>query len=116
MTPAFPTRRSSDLVFEEGTDIYFARQLVNERIQLARENLPPNIQPIMGPTSTGLGEIYMWTVVAKEGALKPDGTPYSPMDLREIQDWIIKPQLRTVPGVNEINTIRGHAREYVVAP
>src|SRR3546814_10605724 len=85
MTPAFPTRRSSDLVFEEGTDIYFARQLVNERIQLARENLPPNIQPIMGPTSTGLGEIYMWTVVAKEGALKPDGTPYSPMDLREIR-------------------------------
>lgn len=104
------------VVFEEGTDIYFARQLVNERIQLARENLPPGIQPIMGPTSTGLGEIYMWTVISKEGALKPDGTPYSPMDLREIQDWIIKPQLRTVPGVNEINTIGGYVREYVVAP
>lgn len=104
------------VVFEEGTDIYFARQLVNERIQLARQNLPPGINPEMGPTSTGLGEIYMWTVAAKEGALKPDGTPYSPMDLREIQDWIIKPQLRTVPGVNEINTIGGYVREYVVAP
>jgi cobalt-zinc-cadmium resistance protein CzcA len=104
------------VVFEEGTDIYFARQLVNERIQLAKENLPPGIQPVMGPTATGLGEIYMWTVVAEEGALKPDGTPYSPMDLREIQDWIIKPQLRTVPGVNEINTIGGYVREYVVAP
>ena len=104
------------VVFEEGTDIYFARQLVNERIQLAQENLPPGIQPVMGPTSTGLGEIYMWTVIAREGALKPDGTPYSPMDLREIQDWIIKPQLRTVPGVNEINTIGGYVREYVVAP
>ncbi|HEU4709274.1 MAG TPA: CusA/CzcA family heavy metal efflux RND transporter [Methylophilaceae bacterium] len=104
------------VVFEEGTDIYFARQLVNERIQLAKESLPPGIQPVMGPTSTGLGEIYMWTVVAREGALKPDGTPYSAMDLREIQDWIIKPQLRTVPGVNEINTIGGYVREYIVAP
>lgn len=104
------------VVFEEGTDIYFARQLVNERIQLAKESLPPGLQPVMGPTSTGLGEIYMWTVVAREGALKADGTPYSPMDLREIQDWIIKPQLRTVPGVNEINTIGGYQREYIVAP
>ena len=104
------------VVFEEGTDIYFARQLVNERIQLAKEQLPPSIQPAMGPTSTGLGEIYMWTVVAEKGALKPDGTPYSPMDLREIQDWIIKPQLRTVPGVNEINTVGGYVREYVVTP
>ena len=104
------------VVFEDGTDIYFARQLINERIQLARDSLPSGVQPEMGPTSTGLGEIYMWTVVAKEGALKPDGTPYSPMDLREIQDWIIKPQLRTVPGVNEINTIGGYVREYVVAP
>jgi len=104
------------VVFEEGTDIYFARQLVNERIQLVREGLPTGIQPSMGPTSTGLGEIYMWTVIAKEGALKSDGTPYSPMDLREIQDWIVKPQLRTVRGVNEINTIGGYVREYVVAP
>ncbi|MES2501898.1 MAG: CusA/CzcA family heavy metal efflux RND transporter [Pseudomonadota bacterium] len=104
------------VVFKEGTDIYFARQLVNERISQAKEQLPAGILPEMGPTSTGLGEIFMWTVEAKEGALKADGTPYSPMDLREVQDWIIKPQLRNVPGVNEINTIGGYVRQYQVAP
>ena len=104
------------VVFEDGTDIYFARQLVNERIQAAREQLPPGLTPAMGPISTGLGEIYMWTVEAKEGARKPDGSPYTPTDLREIQDWIIKPQLRTVPGVTEINSIGGHAKEFEVAP
>ncbi len=104
------------VVFEEGTDIYFARQLVNERIQQAKEKLPAGILPEMGPTSTGLGEIFMWTVESKEGALKADGTPYTPMDLREIQDWIIKPQLRNVPGVNEINTVGGYVKQYQVAP
>jgi len=104
------------VVFKEHTDIYFARQLVNERISQAKEKLPAGILPEMGPTSTGLGEIYMWTVEAKEGALKADGTPYSPTDLREIQDWIIKPQLRNVPGVNEINTIGGYAKQYQVSP
>lgn len=104
------------VVFEEGTDIYFARQLVNERISQAKEKLPVGITPEMGPTSTGLGEIFMWTVEAKEGALKADGTPYSPMDLREIQDWIIKPQLRNVLGVNEINTVGGYVKQYQVAP
>lgn len=104
------------VVFEEGTDIYFARQLVNERIQQAKEKLPAGILPEMGPTSTGLGEIFMWTVESKESALKDDGTPYTPMDLREIQDWIIKPQLRSVPGVNEINTVGGFVKQYQVAP
>lgn len=104
------------VVFKEGTDIYFARQLVNERIQQAKESLPANIVPEMGPTSTGLGEIFMWTVESAEGALKADGTPYTPMDLREIQDWIIKPQLRNVPGVNEINTVGGYVKQYQVAP
>lgn len=104
------------VIFEEGTDIFFARQLVSERIQQAREKLPPGILPEMGPTSTGLGEIFMWTVEAKEGALKADKTPYTPMDLREVQDWIIKPQLRNVPGVNEINTIGGNVKQYQVAP
>lgn len=104
------------VVFKEHTDIYFARQLVNERISQAKEKLPVGILPEMGPTSTGLGEIYMWIVEAKEGALKADGTPYSPTDLREIQDWIIKPQLRNVPGVNEINTIGGYAKQYQVSP
>lgn len=104
------------VIFEEGTDIFFARQLVNERIQQAKEKLPTGILPEMGPTSTGLGEIFMWTVEAKEGALKADNTPYTPMDLREVQDWIIKPQLRNVPGVNEINTIGGYVKQYQVAP
>lgn len=104
------------IVFAEGTDIYFARQLVNERIGQAKEKLPAGILPEMGPVSTGLGEIFMWTVEAKEGALKADATPYSPMDLREIQDWIIKPQLRNVAGVNEINTVGGYVKQYQVAP
>ncbi|MBS0309504.1 MAG: CusA/CzcA family heavy metal efflux RND transporter [Proteobacteria bacterium] len=103
-------------VFKDGTDIYFARQLVNERLQQAREQLPTGVNPAMGPISTGLGEIYLWTVEAKDGAKKPDGTPYTPTDLREIQDWIIKPQLRNVPGVTEINTIGGFAKEYQIAP
>ncbi len=103
-------------MFNEGTDIFFARQLVNERLQQAKEHLPSGIVPEMGPTSTGLGEIFMWTVEAKPGALKSNGTPYTPMDLREVQDWIIRPQLRTVAGVNEINTIGGHVKQYQVAP
>ncbi len=104
------------VIFKDGTDIYFARQLVNERIQEAKEKLPPGVSPAMGPISSGLGEIYMWTVESKPGALKPDGSPYTPTDLREIQDWIIKPQLRNVPGVTEINTIGGNAKEFQVAP
>ncbi|WP_036300358.1 efflux RND transporter permease subunit [Methylotenera sp. L2L1] len=104
------------IVFKEGTDIYFARQLVNERIQQAKDKLPIGVAPMMGPTSTGLGEIFTWTVESKDGALKPDGTPYTPFDLREIQDWIIKPQLRNVPGVNEINTVGGYVKQYQVAP
>ena len=104
------------VIFEEGTDIYFARQLVSERLQGVKDQLPDGIAPKLGPISSGLGEIYFWTVEAEEGALKPDGTPYTPTDLREIQDWIIKPQLRNVPGVTEINTIGGYAKEYLIAP
>jgi len=104
------------VIFKDGTDIYFARQLVNERIQEAKEKLPSGIVPAMGPISTGLGEIYLWTVEAKDGAKKPDGNAYTPTDLREIQDWIIKPQLRNVAGVTEINSIGGYAKEYQVAP
>jgi cobalt-zinc-cadmium resistance protein CzcA len=104
------------VVFKDGTDIFFARQMVNERIQEARAQLPAGIAPAMGPISTGLGEIYLWTVEAKPGAKKADGTPYTPTDLREIQDWIIKPQLRNVAGVTEINSIGGYAKEYQVAP
>ena len=104
------------VIFKDGTDLFFARQLVNERLQVAREQLPPGIETAMGPISTGLGEIFLWTVEAEDGALKEDGTPYTPTDLRVIQDWIIKPQLRNVPGVAEINTIGGFAKEYQIAP
>ncbi|ARP95229.1 CusA/CzcA family heavy metal efflux RND transporter [Bordetella genomosp. 13] len=104
------------VIFEDGTDIYFARQLVSQRLQEAKENLPEGITPVMGPISTGLGEIFLWTVEAEPAARKPDGTAYTPTDLREIQDWVIKPQMRNVPGVTEVNTIGGYAKEYQVAP
>ena len=104
------------VIFKDGVDIFFARQLVNERIQEARGRLPAGIDPIMGPISTGLGEIYMYTVSALPDARKKDGSTYTPMDLREIQDWVIRPQLRTVQGVTEINTIGGYNKQYHVAP
>ncbi|WP_285373674.1 CusA/CzcA family heavy metal efflux RND transporter [Pseudomonas sp. lyk4-TYG-107] len=104
------------VIFKDGTDLFFARQLVNERLQIAKEQLPEGAEAVMGPISTGLGEIFLWTVEAQEGALKDDGTAYTPTDLRVIQDWIIKPQLRNVPGVAEINTIGGFAKEYQIAP
>ncbi|PKA68416.1 cobalt-zinc-cadmium resistance protein CzcA [Pseudomonas baetica] len=104
------------VIFKDGTDLFFARQLVNERLQIAKEQLPEGAEAVMGPISTGLGEIFLWTVEAQEGALKDDGSAYTPTDLRVIQDWIIKPQLRNVPGVAEINTIGGFAKEYQIAP
>lgn len=104
------------VIFKDGTDLFFARQLVNERLQVAREQLPDGIETAMGPISSGLGEIFLWTVEAEDGVRKEDGTPYTPTDLRVIQDWIIKPQLRNVPGVAEINTIGGFAKEYQIAP
>jgi cobalt-zinc-cadmium resistance protein CzcA len=104
------------VVFEDGTNIYFARQLVNERLQEAKGNLPSGIDPIMGPIATGLGEIFTWTVEAKEDAERPDGQKYTPTDLRTIQDWVIKPQLRNVPGVTEVNSIGGYERQFHVTP
>jgi cobalt-zinc-cadmium resistance protein CzcA len=104
------------VVFQDGTDIYFARQLVNERIQQVRDQLPQGIEVAMGPISTGLGEIYSYTVSARPGAKAPDGSQYTPTQLRTIQDWIIKPQLRTVPGVVEVNSIGGHERQFHVLP
>ena len=104
------------VVFKDGTDIYFARQLVNERIQQAKDKLPPGVETSMGPVSTGLGEIYMYSVEATPGAKTPDGSPYSATELRTIQDWIIKPQLRTVPGIVEVNTIGGFERQFHVLP
>ena len=104
------------VVFEDGTDIYFARQLVNERIQQVRSQLPASIQPAMGPIATGLGEIFMYTVEAKPGVLRPDGKQWTPMDLRELQDWVVRPQLRNLQGVTEVNTIGGFEKQFHVTP
>ncbi len=103
-------------VFKDGTDIYFARQLVNERLQGARDQLPDGITPEMGPIATGLGEIFMYTLEADPGARKPDGTAYTAEDLRTLQDWVIRPQLRNTPGVTEVNSIGGFVRQYHVTP
>ncbi len=103
-------------VFKDGTDKYFARQLVSERLQEVKGKLPSEISPSMGPIATGLGEIFMFTVKPEPGAKNSDGTPVTPMDLRTIQDWVIKPQLRNVPGVVEVNTIGGYQKEFHVTP
>ncbi len=103
-------------IFADGTDIYFARQLVNERLQIARSQLPEGVSPEMGPIATGLGEIFMYTLEAKPGARRPDGGAYTPEDLRTLQDWVIRPQLRNTPGVTEVNTIGGFERQYHVTP
>jgi len=104
------------VIFKEGTDIYFARQLVNERIQSARGQMPAGVEPNIGPISTGLGEIYLWTVESQPGAKKPNGEPYTATDLREIQDWVIKPFFFNDTATTEIYTIGGYAKEYHVAP
>ena len=104
------------VVFQDGTDIYFARQLVNERIQQAKDLLPAGTEVAMGPISTGLGEIYVYSVEAKAGAKSPTGAEFTPTELRTIQDWIIKPQLRTIPGVIEVNSIGGYERQFHVLP
>ena len=104
------------VIFKDGTDIYLVRQLVNQRIQEARSRLPAGIIPTMGPISTGLGEIFMWTVNAEKDARKPDGTLYTPTDLREIEDWIIKPRMRMVKGVTEVNSVGGYVKQFHVTP
>jgi len=104
------------IIFEDGTDIYWARQLVGERIQEVASQLPPGIRPAMGPIATGLGEIFLWTVEPEPGAVGPDGAPWSGMDLRTIQDWIVRPQLKTVPGVADVNTIGGYTKQYHITP
>lgn len=104
------------IIFKDGTDIYWARQLINQRLQEAKSALPNSIDPQMSPISTGLGEIYQWVVKAEPNAKKADGSAYSAMDLREIQDWIIRPQLQRVQGVAEVNSIGGYNKTYVVSP
>jgi len=93
------------LAFEDPVNTYFARQLVNERIQEARARLPEGLEPSLGPVATAFGEVYQYTL---------EGPQYSAMDLKTLHEWQIKNQLRTVPGVNEINTWGGETRQYQI--
>lgn len=104
------------VIFEEGTDIYWARQQISERLQGIQGELPAGIEPRLGPVASGLGEIFTYAVQAEVDAVTDEGKPYSAEDLRTIQDWIIRPQLVKVPGITEINSMGGYAREYQVAP
>lgn len=104
------------VVFEDGTDIYFARNLINERLQQAKSQMPAGIEPEMGPVATGLGEIFHYAVHADKNALQANGQPYDATALRTLQDWVIRPQLRLVPGVTEVNTIGGFEKQFHVTP
>jgi cobalt-zinc-cadmium resistance protein CzcA len=115
-------------VFTDATDIYFARNLVNERLQSARQELPEGLSPTTGPVVTGLGEVYIWTVeftpeITKDGAIyvTPEGERLTTaLDkatyLRTVQDWIIAPQLRSVKGVAGVDVLGGYVKEYGVHP
>ncbi|HCK93277.1 MAG TPA: CusA/CzcA family heavy metal efflux RND transporter, partial [Gammaproteobacteria bacterium] len=104
------------VVFKDSTDIYFARNLINTKLNALSSVIPEGTSPEMGPISTGLGEIFMYTLEADKNAVKDNGEPYSITDLREIQDWIIKPQLAQVPGVVEVNSIGGFNKQYHIEP
>lgn len=104
------------IIFDEGTDIYFARQQVSERMNAVGSELPGAVEPELGPIATGLGEIFMFTVHAAADAVNEDGSAITPTDLRTVHDWIIKPQLLRVPGVVEVNPVGGFKKEILVAP
>ncbi|WP_428310013.1 efflux RND transporter permease subunit [Hydrocarboniphaga sp.] len=104
------------VAFHDGTDIFFARNLINERLQQAKSQLPDGVEPEMGPIATGLGEIFQYTVHADENARQANGQPYDATALRTLQDWIIRPQLRQVAGVTEVNTIGGFEKQFHVTP
>jgi cobalt-zinc-cadmium resistance protein CzcA len=100
------------VVFKDGTDIHFARQLVAQRLLESKGKLPDSLNPSLGPIATGLGEIFMFTVENAEGSKNPKTL----QELREVQDWVVKPQLRTIPGVVEINSIGGASKQITVIP
>ncbi|MBH1715685.1 CusA/CzcA family heavy metal efflux RND transporter [Stenotrophomonas maltophilia] len=100
------------VVFEDGTDIYFARQQVAERLQQAASQLPTGLKPTLGPVATGLGEIFMYTVEAEKGAEET----WTPMALRTLQDWVVRPQVRHLKGVTEVNTVGGYVRQFHITP
>jgi len=93
------------IIFKEGVDTYFARQQVFERLQQARDRIPRGIEPQMGPVTTGLGEIYQYLL---------EGKGYDIRELRSLQDWVVRPILRTVPGVTDVNSFGGQVKQYQV--
>lgn len=99
-------------VFEDGTDIYFARQQVAERLQQAASQLPTGLEPTLGPVATGLGEIFMYTLEPEAGFEET----WTPTALRTLQDWVVRPQLRNLKGVTEVNTIGGYVRQFHITP
>src|ERR1051325_2197826 len=105
------------LVFDDHTDIYRARQLVAERLQNVIGELPPGTQPKLAPITTGLGEVFFYTVDYAPAATNKPATRYEQLlELRQVQKWTIKPLLRTVPGVTEVNTSGGYEKQIVVLP
>jgi heavy metal efflux system protein len=104
------------VIFDDGTDIYFARQQVAERLQAVQGTLPAGVDPTMGPVATGLGEIFMFTVEARPDARLPNGSAYTGADVKAVMDWIVRPQLSKVRGVTEVNSVGGFERQYLVAP
>jgi len=104
------------VVFEDGTDPYFARQQVAERLQAIRAVLPGGVEPTMGPAATGLGEIFMYTIDRVGGATEVLDAKADAMELRLAQDWIVRPQLLRVRGVADVNTVGGYEKQYVVQP
>jgi len=104
------------VAFKDGTDLYFARQLVAERLQQVKSQLPTGVEPQMGPIATGLGEIFMYTVESEPGAKRPDGRPWDETDMRTLQDWVVRPQMRHIDGVTEVNTIGGYVRQFHITP
>ncbi len=109
------------VIFADGTDIYFARQLISERLNTAVPDLPPGVRPEMGPIATGLGEIFLYVLEPTKDAQgrrarQSDGSEWTPMQLRTLHDWVVRPQLRTIPGVIEVNTIGGEVRQIHILP
>jgi len=104
------------VIFKDGTDIFWARNLISERLQQAKSQLPEGIEPAMGPIATGLGEIFLYTVHADQKARQADGKRWDATALRTLQDWVIRPQLRQVQGVTEVNTIGGYEKQFHVTP
>ncbi len=106
-----------NLIFEDGTDIYRSRQLVSERLQTVVDELPLGLTPKLAPISTGLGEIYYYVVeYAADATNKPPTREAQLMELKLLHDYVVKPRLRSTPGLAEVNTTGGYEKQIVIQP